>query len=49
MPAKQAHKSLIIELKIGDHILMISMEIFKKSAIVIISKCSLKMPMPKMY
>ena len=48
MAAKHAHKSQIIEFKYGDHIKFL-MGNFKKSAIVTIWKCVLKMPIPEMY
>ena len=43
MAAKHAHKSQITEFEYGDDI-RLSMGNFKESAIVILSKCVLKMP-----
>ena len=48
MVAKHAHKSQITVFKYGDDI-RLSMGNFKKSAIVIISKCVLKMPTSETY
>ena len=48
MKAKHAHRSQITEFKYGDDI-SLSAGNFKKSVVVIISRCVLKMPTSEMY